>query len=155
MFRILFVLALLFSSLAHAEQGDLHFQTRLYAHHFGTANNNVPAIGLEYEAVDRVKLGYLYGRNSMMGRNGQAFYSNWLMAQYVFYRDPKWDLSAGGWVADGYNTPYNRKPDIKYSLIMQACHNTTETMQICGNLHGYSTNGHIPSAVLYFKFKIN
>ena len=152
MARLFLVFCLLFSGIASAKEGDVAVQVRTIAHHFdgGDSNDNIPGLGIEYEAWDRVKLGYIHGRNSMT----TVRYSNYLSAQYVWFRNKEWDVGTVVSVADNYRTRYVHD-DTKTLVSFQGCNNTTERLQVCGIYNAYATGTYTPSVALLFKFRIN
>ncbi len=133
MVRLLVATCLLaFSSLTLAEQGDLAIQNRTVAYHNGNTKTNdiVPAIGIEYEVIDRIKVGYFYGRNSIPSGFAKHKHSNWLQAQYIFYRDKKFDMGVMASVANGYESKYF-DDNIRESVSIQGCYKTNMNIHTC------------------------
>lgn len=150
---ILSFCVLVFSGMALAEQGDLMFQHRTVAYHTGNTKTNdiVPAIGVEYEVIDRVKVGYFYGRNSIPAEYAYHKYSHWLQAQYIAYRDPKWDVGLMASIANGYETRTSRD-DIRESVAIQGCYKTDMKIHACAHFTPWSDSP-IPVKSLGFIFK--
>lgn len=158
MSRLLLALCVLvFSGLASAEQGDLVIQTRTVAYHSGSTkhNNIVPAIGVEYEVLDRVKVGYFYGRNSILSEHALHKYSHFLQAQYIVYRDPKWDVGLMASVGNGYETR-RFKDDRRESVAIQTCYKTDVKIHTCAHYTPWSDSP-IKTQTLGFiiKFVVN
>lgn len=152
---ILAFCALVFSGMAAAEKGDLMFQHRTVAYHTGNTKTNdvVPAIGIEYEVIDRVKIGYFYGRNSIHSDYALHKYSNFLQAQYIVYRSPKVDVGLMASVGDGYETQ-RFKDDRRESVAIQTCYKTDTSLKIhaCAHYTPWSDSP-IPVKSLGFIFK--
>jgi hypothetical protein len=150
--KILFcIFTLIVASSAMAAQGDLNLQVRTIAQHFDGEkhNDNVWGVGIEYEPIDRVKVGFIHGRNSFV----ETRYSNYLLTSYSFYRSGVWDLAGGIWVADNYQTRI--QSDTKTTAFLQLCNQTTEVIQICGNYNVASTGVYVPSGGIVVKWSFN
>lgn len=150
--KILAVILLTLSSIANANPGDISLQIRTMGVHFssGNHNDNLWGAGVEYEPVDRVKLGYLYARNSM---TGPAHYSNYLQTQYVFFKHNDWSVSAGATVGDGYKSA--TQSDVKVFGMLGLCNQTFQRVQLCGNYTPVSTGTTVTSISFVAKFLLN
>jgi len=150
--KILAVILMTLSGLAFANEGDLSVQVRTVGIHFdgGNTNDNLWGAGLEYEPIDRVKIGYLYARNSMVGT---PRYSNYLQAQYIFFKHNDWSVGAGASLGDNYKTA--TQSDVKLFGIIGICNQTFERVQLCGNYTPISTGKTVTSVSFVAKFLVN
>lgn len=146
------LLATLTSISLFANQGDLSIQVRTIGEHFssGNYNNNLFGAGVEYEPIERFKIGYLYARNSFAT---ETRHSNYIQTTYDFYRNKEWSAYAGVTAGDNYKT--STQSDVKYFGIVGACNQLAQKIQLCANLSPVSTGNQVQSGSLIAKFYIN
>ena len=145
---VLLIAALLVTGLAQAKEGDTSLALYTLGYHYNNSNgsNNNFGAGLQYEAIERVSVGFKVSNNSLDRTSTAALVS------VRFWNDEKWESNVGWQIANNYRTR-KYQSDTKQFVIANVCRAIDETKwKACVSYNIWQQGNYTAYSNLNFKY---